>query len=588
METSDPRTSIRVLPDSVARKIAAGEVIDRPLSVVRELLDNAIDAGAGEIALYLRDGGVSSVRCVDNGTGMTKEDLELCWLAHATSKIETEDDLYRLRSLGFRGEALSSIATCSKLLITSRRSEAAAAFTLRVEGGRLVSLGESQGSVGTIVEVADLFFAIPGRRKFLKGPSAETGLCRSMFLDKALPFPAASFKLFVDGVMKLYLPHAGGARGAALKERCVAAHGLPSGLLRVMEMRGSGFSATVIAGGPSLYRRDRRQIQIFVNSRRIYEFGLIQAVEYGFGGLLPGGHFPVAFVFLEIDPSLVDFNIHPAKREARLRNLPEIHHALVELIRRDLGPFALSFGASPGKPGAPTPSPDGIPQAALGLVAAEPEVDFGAWRTLPSARAVAGEGTQDLESSGVPAPAARSSEIRYFGQAFGLFLLAEVGERLFLVDQHAAHERLLFEEMRSRRGAVQSLLVPRAFEASEDEEEALAAGRERYEALGISARRVSEGRWEITRLPEACLSHEESVVEFLLGLRGTVGDLERELFATVSCRAALKEGDPLDALGARELIAGVFGLEDARCPHGRPIWFELSRADLYRLVGRIL
>jgi len=559
---------------------------------VRELLDNALDAGAGEIGVYLRDGGVGSIRVVDDGWGMSREDLELCWLPHATSKISSDEDLERINTLGFRGEALSSIATCARLRITTRRKSDLTALHLAIDGGKLLGTAERQGGGGTVVEASDLFFAMPGRRRFLKQASAESQLCRTVFVDKALAFPAVTMRFTVDDELRLFLPATLAGKpadraselGTALRDRVIAAYPgvAQSELMRVMEGSGEDFAAVIVAGGPSLYRKDRKYIHVFVNGRRISEFALVQAIEYGFAGWLPGGCFPVAFLFLTVDPSLVDFNIHPAKREARFRNLPAIHRFLVELIGRELRPLSVSYAGLTGKVRGDSPSPAEVRRPAEGFVAAERKVDFAAALKGLSAAEVSAAAGAATDST-----ALESVEIRYLGQAFSLFLVAVVGERLFLVDQHAAHERLLFERLLAQKAPSQRLLVPFAINASPEEGNRLAREQEALLKLGITLEQDA-GRWLITSLPESFHGHEESLVEFLAGNHGDANLLERELYATLACHLAVKEGDSLEPAAALELIRGALALENARCPHGRPIWFELSREELYRLVGRII
>lgn len=324
----DRSRSIHLLRDQVARKIAAGEVIDRPFSLLRELMDNAVDAGADTIDVHLAGGGTRSVRVVDNGCGMEREDLELCFLPHATSKISEVEDLDRITSLGFRGEALSSIAACSRLRITSAVAEGEA-FTIEVDNGKLLSLQPSKGRKGTVVEASDLFYSIPARKRFLKSDQAELSACRKLFAEKALAFPEISFRLFSEGELKLFLP------ASSLIDRVTASYPgqVHASMIHTIQGAGEGFHFTALGSGLSLYRKDRRYIHIYVNKRKIDEFSLVQAVSYGYGEYLPGGTFPVCFLFLEVDPERVDFNIHPAKKEVRFRGLKEIHHQVSSGIR---------------------------------------------------------------------------------------------------------------------------------------------------------------------------------------------------------------------------------------------------------------
>jgi len=595
--------TVKLLRDSVARKIAAGEVIDRPNSVVRELLDNSIDAGSTEISLYLENGGISRIRVVDNGCGMSPEDLKLCYLPHATSKIESEEDLLSIKSLGFRGEALSSISTCTRMEVISRQQSSETAFRLIVHGGKEIAVEEWRGSQGTIIDASELFYSIPARKKFLKRSSAETTMCVKTFLEKALPFPGISFRLYTDGKMKLFLP------ASDRKERILAAwKGLfnPS-LLHMIGGEEEGFKITLVAGRPELNRKDRRYIQIFANNRRIDEYSFIQAVQYGFNDALPGGVFPVCFVFIEVDPHLVDFNIHPAKREARFRNQPAIHHKIVEVIKDFLAEYTFRFRTTPREAVQEIFTDDEMKSPSRAPLAKKTS-----WREWgnPSPAAInrnfdSGHGTgykqiqrpersvsekmnqftPIVEKEGISHREAFDS-IRYMGQIMDLFLLAEYDDRLFIVDQHAAHERILFEKFKKTANTVQELLIPIDFETDEAEEKNLIRNREKYKDLGIGLEQKEPGLWQMTAIPKSAVNMESDIIEFLKNQKGSLGELEKGLYATMSCRGAVKDGEPVDSVSAIELIKGAFQFESARCPHGRPIWFELSKKELFELVGR--
>jgi len=596
--------SVKKLRDSVARKIAAGEVIDRPNSVVRELLDNSIDAGSTEISLYLENGGISRIRVIDNGCGMSAEDLRLCYLPHATSKIENEEDLLSIHSLGFRGEALSSISTCTRMEVVSRQEGSEVAHRLIVHGGREIALEEWRGSQGTVIDASELFYSIPARKKFLKRSSAETTMCQKTFLEKALPFPHISFRLYIDNNMKLFLP------ASTRKERILAAWKGTFNPTLLHELKGEeeGFRITLIAGRPELNRKDRRYIQIFANNRRIDEYAFVQAVQYGFDDALPGGVFPVCFVFIEVEPHLVDFNIHPAKREARFRNQPAIHHKIVQLIKDFLAEYTFRFRSENREvqqhslPTIDTAQPSFAPTAAKQTSVRE-------WGNYTKPLATIADNRENRHYRVSEAPVQSVSEtmermipirekaddrevpfegLRYIGQIMDVFLLAEYDNRLFIVDQHAAHERILFEAFKDKASTIQELLIPVEFETDEAEESNLEKNRDVYKKLGISLNRVEEGLWQMTSIPKSAVNMEGDLVEFLKTQKGSIGELEKQLYATMSCRAAVKDGDLVDSVSALELIRGAFQLESARCPHGRPIWFELSKDELFQLVGRMI
>ncbi|MBF9018315.1 MULTISPECIES: DNA mismatch repair endonuclease MutL [unclassified Oceanispirochaeta] len=621
---SEMQSQVKVLKESVARKIAAGEVIDRPNSIVRELMDNAIDAGSTRLDLTLEGGGIDRIRLVDNGRGMSRDDLTLCCMPHATSKIETEDDLMTIKSLGFRGEALSSIAASSRLEIISTRNDETS--KLSIQDGRLTDPVPWRGDRGTIVDARDLFYSIPARRKFLKRPASEGTLCRKTFLEKALPFPEIHFQLINNGKIRDVLPP------SSLKERVVAAYGdaCPAGMMEERKTFMDGAEITIVAARPEWNRNDRRYMQVFANNRRIDEYAFVQAMQYGYDEILPGGVFPLCFAFLQVDPALVDFNIHPAKREARFRNKGALHHELVSLIKDFLREFSHTF---PGMT-----LPDAEPQelgmgfeprqsgsaAAAGPAAAKERIN---WQPPSGGQFPGGNNSSGRRQSGhqsypatpeaqtrrftelvketpplrshlhpdngtapmAPPQEAISGSIRYMGQIMGVFLLAEIEDALYILDQHAAHEKLLYNRYRSEIPARQDLLIPFEFEAGEEEIRFMEAHRKLFEDLGIAfGPGTEEGIWEITALPRAALSMEEDIVDFLRCRKGSPAELQKELYATMSCRNAIKEGDSIDPGAALKLLKGALALENPRCPHGRIMWFRLSRDELYGLVGRLV
>lgn len=317
------KNPVRTLNPEVARKIAAGEVIDRPNAMVRELMDNAIDSGADNIIVEISEGGIEKVRIVDNGSGMTKEDLANCARPHATSKISTETDLLNLTTLGFRGEALASIAAVCRLSITSGGHKMRASIT----EDHLIE--PATPLEGTIVQAEGLFENFPARRQFLKRPASEGVMCKATFIEKSLPNTEISFRYIQDGDIKLNLP-----KGQTLQERFVKAMEMRENpaLFSLIEGTSGGsspdWSFKIVIGEPGVYRSNKKDIYIFVNGRRIQEYALVQAIEYGGQGYFPNGTFPVAAAFIQINPALVDFNIHPAKKEARFKDMASLHHGI--------------------------------------------------------------------------------------------------------------------------------------------------------------------------------------------------------------------------------------------------------------------
>lgn len=576
-----PNRRILILRNGDAQKIAAGEVIDRPFSVLRELLDNSIDAGATEIEARITSGGLQEVRVTDNGYGMNEEDLSLCWLPHATSKIRTAEDIYKITTLGFRGEALSAIAAAGKLEITSNPGSDSESRRLTVQGGKLFSLAPHPSPQGTTVSCRDLFYNLPGRKKFLRSTGAETGLCLSSFIEKAAPFPDITFRLFTDDKMKYFFP------SGTLKQRTTAilSGKAEESSLLPMETKGDGFSVTLMAAINGISFSDRKQIQIFVNRRRVWEYSLVQAVEYGFSSLLPGGRYPACLVFISINPDLVDFNIHPAKKEVRFRNLPEVHHAITYLLRSGLAgkqvPSPLSFSDK-----------EGLLDIAVNTTPQERVFNYSDhFKERPYINP-SREGLIIAELAGdkhKPAPLAGNlgNSILYIGQVFSLFIAVEKDARFYLIDQHAAHERIIFEELIAQESRnIQELLVPYIIEPDVPEEKLLEKNKEDYKSLGIPVERIRGGVWQITGIPASAVGMEKDIAAFLITQKSTGEILQKELYSLIACKKAVKDGEVLDPVSALALAKKALSLPHPYCPHGRPLWFTLTREELFRLVGR--
>lgn len=603
---------IRILPPDTAKRIAAGEVIERPASVLRELLDNALDAGAAVIEADLEAGGIGSLRVTDDGRGMGPEDLALSVLPHATSKIVELDDLLTARTLGFRGEALASVAAVARLSILSAERDGVPHLLTSFPGSP-ASVEPGAGRAGTTVRVQGLFDSYPARKRFLKRPASESALCRQALVDKALPFPSVAFRLLSEGRLVLFLPPAEPAERVA----AVYAPDVPPGLLSEVTVSGPGFEGRTVIGDPGLARTDRRHTQVFVNRRRVADFSLLQALDWAFSPVLPGGQHPFAFLFLEIDPALVDFNIHPAKREVRFRDIEPVRRALIRSIRdalsdrsrlagvrnregagerglwevREEAPGAGSFRAL----GSETPSgtPFGLPSRAPGegetwdrIADLAAEVRRKRDDATDEIRGIRGEGPG--AESRIAETESAGPGFRYLGSALGVFLVYEEDGALWLLDQHAAHERLIFDRLQSRPPAVQELLVPLVLEPDSDAEEAwLAASAGTLRDAGYFLEREGS-RWFLTGLPAGLPAGDAEAVLELLRSRPAPDDLLREAHATTACRAAVKDGDELDRAAAVELISRARELPEPRCPHGRPVRLRFGKDELYRLVKRII
>jgi DNA mismatch repair protein MutL len=617
---------IAVLPPAEARKIAAGEVIDRPAALIREFLDNAIDARGSHIGVFIEDGGIRRAEVTDDGEGMDRENLALCWLTHATSKIRSLEDLSKSLTLGFRGEALAAAAAVSRLAILSS-ADGREAWKLEVGPGEGEPLIEgARRTRGTSVSARGLFDTLPARKRFLKRGGSEALLCRQVFIDKALAFPEIDFRFTQDGNLKTWLPPEG-----SLKERFARAFLSPveAGFLHEISVQGHGFQVRIVIGGPALYRNDRRQQYVFANSRRIQDYGLLQALEYGAQGWFPNGTHPVGAIYVEIDPALADFNIHPAKREARFADPGAIHHAVSTALRDFLrNGSRLTALRREGQAAAQTVPQNAVPDTAGngggslfprngnawgsgalygkspgagGVLAMEALLDRPpGFAPLPGrsgppdkGETLAGPGADAGTVALTEAPAVAEEsppygELRFIGRLFSLFLLVERGDKLLIIDQHAAHERILYDRFLSKPIAKQELLVPLPFTTESPEEDRfLAAKREELERLGISIEAAEDGVWHITALPENWRLSDRETLKAVRELREAGENMAERWAATLSCHSAVRDGDYLDDRTALALAEAALALPIPRCPHGRPIWFELSRENIYRAVRRI-
>ena len=618
---------VKALNPETARKIAAGEVIDRPAAVIRELLDNAIDADSSKVQVEISGGGIERIRVTDNGCGMSREDLAICTDTHTTSKISTAEDLLSLHSLGFRGEALSSIKAVSNLEITSTRSGPAA---WKLQLGKIFP---ARLNAGTVVQVENLFENFPARKQFLKRAAAETALCRTVFLDKALPHYTIEMRFITDGELRFLLPST-----QSLRERCLAAFSFkePETLFFEIEGNGEHFSFRIVLGSPDVVRSDKRAIMVFVNGRRITEFGLTQAIDYGGEGYFPNGGHPVAFLFLTVAPSRVDFNIHPAKKEARFQDYSAIHHAVSSAVgsfyrqhtvasllkeKYDPGltrPLDFQRGESDGnlKQQSGIQSEYGNRQDGYGSafrqIAATAAVPYSAgghiipppaamgtsfadeaWESISYAAATGSvaQGTAPVASETAPymqnPPDIPPADFKLLGQVAGTFIAVEKNDALYLIDQHAAHERIIFEQLQHNIGGVQELLIPyRIITSSEEDDAFIRKHRKLLCKAGFALADEGAGVWQVTAVPARWTGTERDLIRDITGVRKNAGDILYQILASAACRAACKDHAILDPVTQQRIAAQAFELPEPICPHGRPIWIVLTREELFKRVKR--
>lgn len=575
---------IKQLDAALVQRIAAGEVIDRPSSIIRELLDNSLDAGSSSITIWIEGGGIDSITVQDNGSGMSEEDLRSACHAHATSKISTIDDLFRIRTMGFRGEALYSIAACSAITIVSRGKKKTVDNTS--EGPVQDDLSSESG---TRIEVKDLFSQIPARKMFLKRPATEAAMCMNMAVEKALAFPSVEFKLFSDQELKVHLP------SAEPRQRVIDVlsrdHGFLGSDTDEFLSDSDTFKLYGVGTTSESYRSDRSQIKVFVNSHCIEDFSLVTAITNGYSEQFPGGRFPYFCLFITIDPELVDFNIHPAKRECRIRIKAQLSGWVTTMIRSQLRkkirqvtsqprheeqPFLPDQNSSTAEASPSYGGQHGIVQH-QGFERSDLKFDQ-SW--FENARKV----MKKTE------PPSQFEEIAkrlyiYVGQVFRLFLVAEKDGKLMFVDQHAAHERILYDEFCNNK-QIQRLLIPYRFEVERDTDAFLLENSYIYSDFGIELTRPEDLIWEIDTIPLISKGVEDRIASFIKDSTGDIEEIEKNLFSTLACKAAIKAGDEVDSLTAIAILDKVLKMEKPVCPHGRIFITEITEQSLREAVGR--
>ena len=618
--------SIRILPDTLADQIAAGEVVERPASVVKELLENAVDAGAQRVSVEIEDGGLRAIRVTDDGSGMSPEDAELSVQRHATSKLRTREDLFCIRTLGFRGEALPSIASVSRFTLTTRERSAVGGTQLCIEGGAQRSRGEIGCAPGTRIEVRDLFFNVPARLKFLKSKPTESGHVANTCLRAALAYPALALTLSRDGrKTHEFLP------GQSAYERARAA--FPDEPLTAYETQCEGAMIRAALGAPERARSGAAHLHLFVNQRPVRDLALARCISFAYGSVLPPGRFPVGTIHIELDPEDVDVNVHPQKLEVRFARGRSLLDAITRALAHKLGTAAFSGPAArhrsfwderlrPGfaeQPGAAVGSPEPVAHASGGP---ELATDGDPWglsevpgdpASYPAAdggwsRAghVADGGAAAAVSSRVadgPQPVLLGGRgffgsLRLLGQARRTFLVCESEQGVLIIDQHAADERVRFDQLRrshaERNVRVQRLLFPERVECTELEASLIEQHAAELEGAGLSCSRLGPSTVAVAAVP-ALLSRAAParLLRDLLseltrsGERAFQDALDMAL-ATMACHAAIRAGDALSPEEGVALLRQLDAVQDFQrhCPHGRPILCTLPFSELEQRLGR--
>jgi DNA mismatch repair protein MutL len=576
---------IQILSDDLASRIAAGEVVERPASAVKELIENSLDAGASEIFVGVEKSGTALIRVADNGEGMDAEDLEMAVERHATSKLTVEADLFRIATLGFRGEALPSIASVSRMEIASRVKDAATAHLLRCEGGDRKELRPTAAASGTTVVVRDIFFNVPARRKFLKSPATELSHICDVINRIALAHPAVHFRLEHDARTIADYAAVGQARDRLQQVlgrevvRDIAPFNWHDSELSVQ-----GFLSAAPASFPNA-----RYLYTYVNRRYVRDKVLTHAVLQGYENLLMKGQYPAVVLFLHLPFEDVDINVHPAKYEVRFRRQSEVHAAVASGVRHALRQVAREPAAR-----ASFTRAEGLTVVSEG---AQPYQMASSVTVRSFARPTPGDFSMPFRTNQTEG---YFSSLQILGQILGCYIVCASAHGLALIDQHAAHERVAFEKLRRQletgQVSTQVLLLPQTVELNAGEMSLVEANFETLKSFGFTLEPFGAGAYAVIEAP--ALLPEGDYTELLRQMVADLADVDtstklrmhlEDRLATIACHSVIRANRALefDEIGAllRELDQIDFATQ---CPHGRPVLMEISREELERMFKRIV
>ena len=628
------------LPEVLANQIAAGEVIERPASVVKELVENSIDAGASQIVVEIEEAGLKSIRITDNGEGIAHDEVALALRRHATSKIKNQADLFRIRTLGFRGEAMPSIASVSILTLLTAQEGAAHGTKLVAKGGEIEELEPATSPVGTKITVEDLFFNTPARLKYLKSQQAELSNIVDILNRLSLAHPEIAFTLINDG--KEMTKTAGTGN---LRQAIAGVYGLASAKKMVaIENRDLDFEVTGFVSLPELTRANRNYISLFINGRYIKNFLLNRAILDGYGSKLMVGRFPLVIIHIQIDPYLADVNVHPTKQEVRISKERELMALISQAIanalkEQDLIPDALENLAKSTIRRAEKPVQTTLPLKENRLYYDRESQDF---KLRPEVadpqRLLTDEATADSISQENPVEKPTSAikfaerkaavydeldhpeldlgsldkaydklegeeastfpELEYFGQMHGTYLFAQGNGGLYIIDQHAAQERVKYEEYRESIGDVdgsqQQLLVPYIFEFPTDDLIRLQQRKHLLEEVGVYLEEYGANQLILREHPIWMKEEEieagiyEMCDMLLLTKEVSIKKYRAELAIMMSCKRSIKANHTLDDYSARDLIYQLSQCDNPyNCPHGRPVLVNFTKSDMEKMFRRI-
>ncbi len=602
---------IRPLPERLVNKIAAGEVIERPASVLKELVENACDAGATQVDVIVEKSGMGKIEVHDNGSGIRSSQLEIAFSRHATSKIRNFEDLEKISSYGFRGEALPSIASVSRLRMITKCAEEDHATEILIEGGVVREVRPSHRADGTSVIIEDLFFNTPARKKFLKTETTEARQLSRAAMSQALGALGIGFSMRLNGRKVFSF-----SREETLMQRATRMLGVAEGALMEIDVSEGGFRLWGALGKPDVARSVRGGLTLYINNRALRSSPLLSAFYLGYGELLPKGVFPIGAVHFEVDGDLVDVNVHPAKNEVRLSHEREAHtfirHAVRDVLRQrgiipdfglhDRHMSSTSFEKPSSAVAGYGASFNRLPSQEYSGSATESATAqiFGAG-LIPDGQVIseqsAGGSVGSLADSHRDSdPELFESGVRYLGQFAKLYLLAQSGSDLYLVDQHAAHERILYEETMERMGKnaalSQRMLLPVNIELSLERFSVWDERKDELSVIGFDASHLGGQTVMLNAIP-AILAHRSPEKIFGAAL-DDIQRLEKSGYSpikavaqSIACRSAVMAGDILGPEEAKVIIERLFKCDTGySCPHGRPTFVKISRGELDHRFGR--
>lgn len=608
---------IRILPDALASQVAAGEVVERPAALVRELVENSLDAGARHIEVHAQRGGTALIRIVDDGSGMDREDAMLCLERHATSKIRTKEDLGAICTFGFRGEALPSIASVSRFRLATREKDALVGTEIEVNGGKLTAVRDHGGAAGTVIEARSLFFNVPARRKFLRTENTEFSHVEQQLRLHAIANPQVAFTLTHNGELVLHLP---ATRDMLERIRGLVGEELATRLLKIEETTLHGVTVSGYIGGPGMSRSNRQMQTTYLNGRPIESASISYGLREGYHTALMKGQYPVTFLFIQMDPTAFDVNVHPAKKEVRFHDGNSVRDTIARSVSRTLeNASKLHTGHAP----AARPLPAASTSAPVIPVSRQEELEMpvtpssAPLRQMPVAsvprpvlepspprpsepvstpEAMLPKPVENAKtaSSDVPSP----NDFRIIGVLQKLYVLMESKEGLVLMDQHAAHERVNFEKFRRalESGGVpcQRLLMPITLQTTPRDADVLKQNQASLTRLGIEIEPFGPNIFKVEALPSFLKTDDpaawlDQVIEELSSLTAKASSLRlsEDAIATTACRASVKSNDVLSIPELQALLKDLFSCEMPYCcPHGRPTLVQISTAELERKFGR--